>query len=73
MLTMQSAVAQGLPHSIPDQAAADHSDTGWTIGYQATQQNLAYNIAVDILNREPDLTKRNGRNHSDAMNKRIIA
>ena len=43
------------------------------IGYQATQQNLAYNITVGVLNREPDLPKRSGRNHPDAMNKRITA
>ena len=41
------------------------------IGYHATQQNAAYNHAVDVLNREPDLPKRSGRNHPDAMNKRI--
>ena len=43
------------------------------IAYHATQQNLAYNHAVDVLNREPDLPKRSGRNHPDAMNKRITA
>ena len=44
-----------------------------TIGYYATQQNAAYNHAVDVLNREPELPKRSGRNHPDAMNKRITA
>ena len=43
------------------------------IGYHATQQNAAYNIAVDVLNREPNPPKRSGRNHLDAMNKRITA
>ena len=43
------------------------------IGYHATQQNAAYNHAVDVLNREPDLPKRSGRSHPDAMNKRITA
>ena len=43
------------------------------IGYHATQQNAAYNVAVDVLNREPNLPKRSGRNHPDAMNKRITA
>ena len=43
------------------------------IGYHITQQNAAYNRAVDILNREPDLPKRSGRNHPDALNKRITA
>ena len=43
------------------------------IGYHATQQNAAYNHAVGILNRETNLPKRSGRNHPDAMNKRITA
>ena len=43
------------------------------IAYCATQQNLAYNHAVDVLNREPNLPKRSGKNHPDAMNKRITA
>ena len=42
-------------------------------GYHATQQNAAYNHAVGILNRETNLPKRSGRNHPDAMNKRITA
>ena len=43
------------------------------IGYYATQQNGAYNHAVDVLNREPALPKRSGRNCPDALNKRITA
>ena len=43
------------------------------IGYHATQQNVAYNHAVDVLNREPNLSKRSGKNFPDAMNKRITA
>ena len=43
------------------------------IGYYATQQNLAYNHAVDVLNREPHLPKRSDKNHPDALNKRITA
>ena len=43
------------------------------IGYYATQQNAAYNHGVDVLNREPELPKRSGRNHPDAINKRITA
>ena len=43
------------------------------IGYHATQQNAAYNHAVDVLNREPELPKRSGKNHPDALNKRITA
>ena len=43
------------------------------IGYHATQQNAAYNHAVDVLNREPELPKHSGKNHPDALNKRITA
>ena len=43
------------------------------IGYHATQQNAAYNHAADLLNREPHLPKRSGKNHPDALNKRITA
>ena len=48
-------------------------DTSRAIGYYATQQNLAYNHAVDVLNQEPELPKRSGHNHPDALNKRITA
>ena len=48
-------------------------DTSRAIGHHATQQNLAYNHAVDVLNREPHLPKRSGKNHPDALNKRITA
>ncbi len=44
-----------------------------TIGCHATQQNAGYNHGVDVLNREPNLPKRSGRYHPDAMNKRITA
>lgn len=50
-----------------------HPDNSRAIGYHATQQNAAYNHAVDVLNREPELPKRSGRNHPDALNKRITA
>ena len=43
------------------------------IGYYATQQDGTYNHAADILNLEPELPKRSGRNHPDAVNKRITA
>ena len=43
------------------------------VGYQVTQQNAAYNRTVDVLNREPKLPKRSGRNQPDAINKRITA
>ena len=43
------------------------------IGYYATQQNLAYNAAVDVLNQEPNLPKRSGKSHPDAINKRTTA
>lgn len=45
----------------------------WSVGYHATQTNAAYNHAVDVLNREPELPKRSGRNHPDALNKRVTA
>ena len=44
-----------------------------SIGYHAIQQNAAYNHAVGVLNREPELPKRSGRNRPDALNKRITA
>ena len=43
------------------------------IGYYATQQNAAYNHAVEVLNQEPGLPKRSGHGHTDAINKRITA
>ena len=43
------------------------------IGYYATQQNTAYNAAVDVLNREPNLPKRSNQSCPDAINKRITA
>ena len=43
------------------------------IGYHATQQNAALNVAVDVLNREPNLPKRSGKTTPDAINKRITA
>ncbi len=46
-------------------------DNSRVIGYQVTQQNAAYNHAVDVLNREPELPKRSGRNRPDALNKRV--
>ena len=39
------------------------------VRYYATQQNTAYNHAVDVLNREPNLPKRSGKSHPDAINK----
>ena len=48
-------------------------DNSRAIGYHATQQNAAYNHAVEVLNREPELPKRSGRNCPDALNKRITA
>ena len=43
------------------------------IGYHATQQNAAYNHAVDVFNREPELAKRSGKTTPVAVNKRITA
>ena len=48
-------------------------DDSQAIGYYATQQNAAYNAAVDVLNQEPNLHKRSSRNNPDAINKRITA
>ena len=54
--------------------AVRHSpENAQAIGYQATQQNLAYNQAVDILNREPQLPKRSSPNCPNALSKRITA
>ena len=47
-----------------------NSDNSRFIGCHASQQNLAYNHAVDVLNREPNPPKRSGRNHQDAMKQR---
>ena len=40
-------------------------------GYHATQMNAAYKVAVDVLHREPELPKRSGKNHPNALNKHI--
>ena len=54
--------------------AVKHStQNAQAIGYQATQQNLAYNHAVDILNREPQLPKRSSPHCPDALSKRTTA
>ena len=54
--------------------AVRHSpENAQAISYQATQQNLAYNHAVDILNREPELPKRSSPNCPDALSKRTTA
>ena len=45
----------------------------WPIVYHATQQNAAYNQAVDVPDHETALPKSSGRNHPNAMNKRITA
>ena len=39
------------------------------IGCYATRQNAA----VDVFNRKPELPKRSGRSHPDALNKRVTA
>ena len=49
------------------------ADNSRAIGYHATQQNAAYNHAVDVLNREPELPKRSGKGKPDALNKCITA
>ena len=51
--------------------AVKHSpENAQAIGYQATQQNLAYNQAVDLLNREPNLPKRSSTHCPNALSKR---
>ena len=51
--------------------AVRHSpENAQAIGYQATQQNLAYNHAVELLNREPELPKRSSPHCPDALSKR---
>jgi hypothetical protein len=52
-------------------ALKHNPEVSQSIGYYATQQNAAYDAAVDVLNREPNLPKRSGRNHPDAINKRV--
>ena len=49
------------------------ADNSRAIVYHATQQNAAYNHAVDVLNREPELPKRSGKGKPDALNKCITA
>ena len=41
------------------------------IGHHAKQMNAAYNAAIDVLNREPELLKRSGKGEPDTTNKRI--
>ena len=41
------------------------------ISYHATQQNAAYNLAVYVVNREPELPKRSSRSHPYAMNEQV--
>ena len=54
--------------------AVGHSpENAQAIGYYATQQNLAYNHAVDLLNREPQLPKRSSPHQPNALGKRITA
>ena len=54
-------------------ALRQNPDASRAIGYHATQLNAAYNVAVDVLNREPELPKRSGKNNPDAINKRITS
>ncbi len=54
-------------------ALCHHPANSRAIGYYATQQNAAYNAAVDVLNREPKLPKRSNKRTPDALNKRITA
>ena len=47
--------------------------TSRVIGQLASQQRLAYNQAVNILNREPNIPKRAHKNSTFGLNKRITA
>ena len=46
---------------------------GPATSYDGTQQNAVYNVAVDVLKREPSLPKRSGNNHPDDINNRTTA
>ena len=48
-------------------------ETSTLIGYLASQQRLAYNQGVDILNRRPNIPKRARKSSSFALNKEITA
>ena len=61
----------GDPH--PEIALRYDPANSRAIGHYATQQNTAYNVDGDVLNREPSWPKRSDRNHSDALNKRVTA
>ena len=51
----------------------NNSATSTVIGKLASQQRLAYNHAVNILNREPNIPKRAHKGSSFGLNKRITA
>ena len=51
----------------------NNSATSTIIGKLAGQQRLAYNQAVNILNREPNIPKRAHKESSFGLNKRITA
>ena len=51
----------------------NNSATSRVIGQLASQQRLAYNHAVNILNQEPNIPKRAATGSSYGLNKRITA
>ena len=51
----------------------NNAPTSRVIGYLTSQQRLAYNHAVNILNREPHIPKRAHKGSTFGLNKRITA
>ena len=51
----------------------NNAPTSRVVGYLASQQRLAYNHAVNILNREPSIPKRAAKGSTFGLNKRITA
>ena len=51
----------------------NNPDTSTLIGYLTSQQRLAYNHAIDILNRRPNIPKRARENSRFGLNKTLTA
>ena len=60
MLTMNALAKQGLPHSIPAQAAGDHTGTGWEGGFERDgSENYRYTspdgrLTIMLIEMLPD-------------------
>ena len=54
-------------------ALGQYAPTSRVVGYLASQQRLAYNHAINILNREPSIPKRAAKGSTLDLNKRITA